>query len=231
MEGADSNSVEVFQSKVMKLLPWKKSCPPFISLHMRWKQLISRIWASGWLWPRVFFFLKRPLGFMISFRAFHANSAPRLHFPLIKNRPSNTTSARQTSSVITFLDWNNTAVCRLSTSSPLPTSAASCTPASQAGPNRPIRMTVGGKEKVSVVIHAYIHTHYITMVWEVGLPGVAHIKVSPLIILVTAQHSECKRGVRLMFLCVEIITIRREVASPEMGLMITLRPDLSYSLV
>ena len=50
-------------------------------------------------------------------KAFHANSAPRLHFPLIKNRPSNAGSARQISPVITFLRWNNTTVCRLSTSS------------------------------------------------------------------------------------------------------------------
>lgn len=50
-------------------------------------------------------------------KAFHANSAPRLHFPLIKNRPSNASSARQISPVITFLRWNNTTVCRLSTSS------------------------------------------------------------------------------------------------------------------
>lgn len=43
---------------------------------------LRRLWTA-----QGFCLFQRPLGFMISFQAFHANSAPRLHFPLIKTGP------------------------------------------------------------------------------------------------------------------------------------------------
>ena len=42
----------------------------------------------------LFFSFKRPSSFVISFQAFHANTAHRLHFPLVKNRPSNSALKR-----------------------------------------------------------------------------------------------------------------------------------------
>ena len=72
-----------------------------------WNWIISGIWASI---RRLYMgstgilsFPHRPLSSVISFQGFHANSAPRLHFPLVKSRPSDPGVAWQVSPVITFL--------------------------------------------------------------------------------------------------------------------------------
>lgn len=100
MEGADDKNGFLWSINSSK---WSHVTISFFRHVLRVANLWNLSFCQLSTAQEFFCLSQRPRGFVISFQAFHTNSAPRLHFPLIKNRPSNSGSARQISLVITFL--------------------------------------------------------------------------------------------------------------------------------
>lgn len=148
-----------------------KSCHHLFLLCTCWKQLISGIWVSAdrtaqgsrrasWLVSKPFMQIQLP-GFI--FRSLKTGpQTPVQHDKPLRSSHFSTKTIRQ---------------CVDSALPPLLTFCCGC--GSQAGPFYWLLELC----MLQVVIHALTHiAHYITVVWEVEFPGVALIKVSPLII-------------------------------------------------